>query len=67
MTSGQKGASGKSTKDEAPVTSTSHIPSSASQLPPTLPPITNQTQPEMSRPRVAIIIYTMYGHIAKRS
>ena len=34
----------------------------------TLPhPVTTQTQLDMTTPKVAIIIYTMYGHIGKRS
>lgn len=38
------------------------------QPPPTIPPITNNLLKEdMSSPKVAIVIYTMYGHIAKRS
>jgi hypothetical protein len=38
------------------------------QSPPTIPPITNESvNLDMSTPKVAIIIYSMYGHIAKRS
>ena len=38
------------------------------QSPPTIPPITNKSEHlDMSSPKVAIIIYSMYGHIAKRS
>jgi NAD(P)H dehydrogenase (quinone) len=38
------------------------------QSPPTIPPITNNTlNVDMSSPKVAIIIYSMYGHILKRS
>jgi len=36
------------------------------QSPPTIPPITNKSLSEdMPTPKVAIIIYSMYGHIAK--
>ena len=38
------------------------------QPPPTIPPITNNVVKEdMSSPKVAIVIYSTYGHIAKRS
>ena len=38
------------------------------QSPPTIPPITDKAvNQDMSSPKVAIIIYSMYGHIAKRS
>lgn len=59
------------TKDEPVVASeqpsaplsTSALPA---ELPPTLPPIsTVETSTEMAGPKVAIVIYTMYGHIAK--
>lgn len=33
--------------------------------PPTLPPVTAEAPIEMPSPKVAIIIYSMYGHIAK--
>jgi len=68
----QKGNTGKSTKVAPSTTSgstTTPISTSTTppgiQPPPTLPPITTQTQPDMPPPTVAIIIYTMYGHIAK--
>ena len=35
--------------------------------PPTLPPVTAEAPLEMPAPKVAIIIYSMYGHIAKRT
>ena len=42
---------------------------STDQSPQTIPPVNtvNTLQLEMSSPKVAIVIYTMYGHIAKRS
>ena len=43
--------------------------SSATSPIPTIPPITNNQLniENMSGPKVAIVIYSMYGHIAKRS
>jgi len=44
-----------------------NAPLSNSTVPaPTLPPATTEAPIEMSPPKVAIIIYSMYGHIAKR-
>ncbi|KIM37998.1 benzoquinone reductase [Hebeloma cylindrosporum] len=41
-------------------------PISNSTVPaPTLPPVTAEAPIEMSSPKIAIIIYSMYGHIAK--
>ena len=66
-TSTEKGGNAKPTKGQ-PVSTAS---TSASPLPTApqilLPPLTTQTQPNMTTPKVAIIIYTMYGHIAKSS
>jgi NAD(P)H dehydrogenase (quinone) len=62
-TSTQKGDTVKPIKDQPSTTSATTNPTT--QSPPTLPPVT--TQPDMSTPKVAIIIYSMYGHIAKRS
>jgi len=64
------GTDGKGTKGEqTAVASSSEPPSeppSATPAPPTLPPVvTTDNSIVMSPPKVAIIIYSMYGHIAK--
>lgn len=65
-----KGDNQKTIKVEPSTTSTSPI--SASTLPtitiqpaPTLPTLTTQTQLNMAPPKIAIIIYSMYGHVAR--
>jgi len=56
----EKRDNGKTTKGPNSPTALS------TQPPPTIPPITNNTlNVDMSSPKVAIIIYSMYGHIAK--
>ncbi|KAF8651138.1 hypothetical protein AX16_004861 [Volvariella volvacea WC 439] len=58
----RNGTSSKTTKAEAPSTN----PPTSSSQPPQLPTTTtNSTLTTMSSPRVAILIYSMYGHIAK--
>ncbi|KAF8960442.1 flavoprotein-like protein [Flammula alnicola] len=64
------GEKAKTTKDEpAAASEQPTAPLSAStapaNLPPTLPPVTSEAPIEMSPPKVAIIIYSMYGHVAK--
>ncbi|KAF8157226.1 flavoprotein-like protein [Crassisporium funariophilum] len=69
--SSRNGAQVKPTKDEpsialqqptAPI-SASTVPS---ELPPSLPPLpTTDTIKAMAPPKIAIVIYSMYGHIAK--
>ena len=61
------GTDGKGTKGEqTAVASSSEPPSAPPAPPPTLPPvITTDNSIVMSPPKVAIIIYSMYGHIAK--
>ena len=57
----EKRDNGKATK--APTTVTTPL----NQNPPTIPPITDKSSNiDMSSPKVAIVIYSMYGHIAKR-
>jgi len=60
------GTDGKGTKGEQTAVASSSEPPSATPAPPTLPPVvTTDNSIVMSPPKVAIIIYSMYGHIAK--
>jgi len=57
-----KGAPTVATPQPVAPVSTSTVPA---EQPPTLPPVTVEAHIEMSPPKVAIVIYSMYGHIAK--
>ncbi|TFK33391.1 flavo protein-like protein [Crucibulum laeve] len=65
----QNGAQAKTTKagpSEPPAASLSPpAPVAASTIPVQHPETTTETQIEMTAPKVAIIVYTMYGHIGK--
>jgi len=69
--SSRNGEEADNTKRAPGTVATSHSPAPIStstlppEQPPTLPPVTAEVTIEMSPPKVAIIIYSMYGHIAK--
>ncbi|KAF8886662.1 flavoprotein-like protein [Gymnopilus junonius] len=66
-TSARNGAGTKSESNSAPPSQPSQVPAApvSSTPAPTLPPLTTTEAPLSMAPKVAIIIYSMYGHVAK--
>ncbi|KAF8911436.1 flavoprotein-like protein [Gymnopilus junonius] len=66
-TSARNGAGTKSESNSAPPSQPSQVPAApvSSTPAPTLPPLTTTEAPLPMAPKVAIIIYSMYGHVAK--